>query len=372
MKFAELLPKTNVPTEEEGGLIFCSTEEGVKRVAENRPAGKLLFVTDGSALGAFRTCLPPRALCLVLDSGDCLPLFASSDDVSSVMAAGGKSTLVAARFFAGVRNIPCAVFPASADLDGAYEKFGEVQSMNAPARAPLADATVYCDESLTQDTAGGAYARLLLARLALIEARVLRGFGYAVGNTRAEEQAYGALLALRAHSLTFRDVVLKNALLRQCERDGMAEGEGVMLARLIGRRGEEQAFELLSALYLAFFAKGKPRLTVPDYGARARRAETEYASLRIPTPQEFAKRATRFEEMRAALYEELRAFLRGELHFRNNFYALAGRALSPARSLDELQILPERTAGLAAVIRDFGLMDWEEEAQNAGILRKSV
>lgn len=362
MKFAELLPKTNVPAGEEGELLFCSTEEGVRKIAETRPAGKLLFVTDGSALGAFRTFLPSRALCLVLDSDDCLPLFATSDDVSSVVAAGGRGTLTAARFFAEVRKIPCAVFPASAAMEGAYEKLGEVRTERFLERVPLAGASVFCDEKLVGGSAGQAYMRLLLTRLALVEARAMRGFGLFQGREEAEERAYGALLPLVTKSLVFREVVRINAVLRQCERDGMAEGEGATLARLIGRRGEEQAFGLLSALYLTFFSKGKPRLTVPDYATRAKRAETPYSELSIPTPEEFASRAASFEKMRTPFYREMKAILSGELHYRNNFYALTGRAPTAAKSFEELQILPEKGAGLCSVIRDFGLMEWEERA----------
>ena len=360
MMFAELLPKTNAPAGEEGGLFFCSTEKGVRKIAENRPAGKLLFVTDGSALGAFRTFLPSRALCLVLDSDDCLPLFATSDDVSSVVAAGGRGTLTAARFFAEVRKIPCAVFPACAALDGAYEKSGEVQTERFRKKVPLAEAAVYCDEALAESTAGQAYMRLLLTRLALVEARAMRRFGLSAGREETEERVYGALLPLVTKSLSFREVVEINAVVRKCESEGMSEGEGVALARLIGMKGEEQAFGLLSALYLAFFSKGKPRLTVPDYATRAKRAETPYSALSIHTPEEFAFRAASFEKMRTSFYREIKAILSGELHYRNNFYALTGRAPTTAKSLNELQLLPEKKTGLCSVIRDFGLMEWAE------------
>lgn len=360
MEFAELLPKTTTP-EEEDGVIFCSSEEGVRDAVKIRPAGKLLFVTDGYALRAFRTFLPSRALCLVLDTDDCLPLFASSDDVSMVVAAGEKSTLAAARFFAEIRKIPCAVFPVSAALDGAYEDRGRVTLGANKSLVPFKEATVYCDKELVAPTAGQAYMRLLLSRLALIEAKAMRGLGLEAGCDEARERAYQALLPLKVKTLTLEDVVKKNAFIRVCEREGMAAGEGALLAREIGPHGAEEAYFLLVALYAAFFARGKARLQVPDYAARARAAGAAYAEQRVPTLQEFFRRVTAFERIRTEMSLELNALTEGETHFRRNFYALEGRAPAEARAIRFLKELPERTVGLSAVIRDFGLMEWEEE-----------
>ena len=366
MSFAELLPKTIAP-EEEGELIFCTSEEGVRRATQMRPAGKLLIVTDGSAWRAFCANLPPRALCLVLDSDDCLPLFASSDDVAFVLAAGKKSTLHAARFFATLRKIPCLLFPVSASLDGALDQFGEVRLGETVDRVSLNGATVCCDQALLAPSLGQAYMRLLIARLGLLEAKALRGMGIACGNAAAEERAYQALLSLPYKTLDARDVLKKNAVIRSCEREGALVGEGVCLAQDIGDRGEEQAFSLLLALYSAFFERGKPRLRVPDYAARARAAGAEYCVQRVPTLLEFAHRTAALERIRGELLEELAAISAGETHYRTNFYALIGRAAAPVRSLTPLKRLPERTAGLCSIIRDFGLMEWAED-----IFEKSV
>lgn len=371
MEFAGPLPKTNTPKEEEGGLIFCSTEEGVKNIIKNRLAGRMLFVTDATALGAFRSCLPPRTICLVLDSDECLPLFLSSDDAAFVAAAGKTSTLVAARFFAEVRKIPCTLFPVSMTFDGVFEKFGEVRLHNTVGRVPLKEAEVCCDRDLMRASAGQAYMRLLLSRLALLEAKAMRCFGAEYGCEEAEERAYSALLPLKAKTFDSDTVALKNAEIRRCERNGMKRGEGVCLAERIGREGEEQAFFLLSALYSAFFERGKPCLRVPDYAARAKSANVLYSAQKIPTVQEFVRRVTGFERMKREAYRELNAFLSGQTHFRNNFYALTGRAVCGIRGLSALKCLPEHTSGLSAVIRDFGLMEWEE-GQREDILLKSV
>ena len=360
MSFAELLPKTTTPEEEEG-VLFCSSEEGVRDAVKMRPAGKLLFVTDGSALRAFRTYLPPRALCLVLDIEDCLPLFLTSDDVAMVVAAGSKSTLVAARFFAEIRKIPCAVFPVSAALDGAYEAYDNVLLGSHESRVALKKAAVYCDQELVAPDLGQAYMRLLLSRLALIEAKAMRGLGLDAGCDTAQERAYRALLPLKGKTLTWKEVAATNARIRQCEREGMAAGEGTLLAREIGAHGAEQAYFLLLALYAAFFSKGRARLSVPDYAARARAAGAAYAEQRVPTLQEFFARVSALERIRSELSLELNSLIEGETHFRRNFYALEGRAPGEARAIRFLKELPERAAGLSAVIRDFGLMEWDEE-----------
>lgn len=363
MLFAEPLPKTNPPRGEGGEIVFCTTEEGVKKIVAERPVGKLLFVTDGSALTAFRNCLPPRAFCLVLDSEGCLPLFLSSDDVACVVAAGKESTLVAARFFAEVRKIPCAVFPVSLTFDGVYERSARVNLGKREEYAPLREARAFCDGELARPSAGRAYMRLLLSRLALFEAKALRRFGAEYGNAEAEESAYFSLLPLKATTLDLVAVALKNAEIRRCERAGMNKGEGAILAeRIGGTDGEEQAFLLLSALYSAFFERGRPFLNVPDYAARAKSADVPYATQKIPTAREFARRAGNFERTRGELQRELTAFLNGETHYRNNFLSLAGRIVCKARDLSALKSLPEWTAGLCAVIRDFGLMDWIPDA----------
>ena len=361
MMFADLLPKTTAPEEEEGELVFCSSEEGVREVTKIRPAGKLLFVTDGSAFRAFRSCLPSRALCLVLDSDDCLPLFLSSDDISMIVAAGQKSTLVSARFFAEIRKIPCALFPVSATLDGVYEPYGSVLLGGVMNRVPLKEAKVCCDRALLAPSLGQAYMRLLLARLALIEAQTLQALGMEDGGEAACERAYRALLPLKSKTFSFQEVVLKNAEIRKCEQGGMRVGEGTILAKEIGRNGEEKAFVLLAALYAAFFLKGKPRLRVPDYAARAKAASAAYCAQRVPTLQEFARRTAAFERIRGKIGRELEAFLEGEMHYKKNFYALTGRAIAAVNGASPLKILPEKADGLSSVMRDFGLMEWNEE-----------
>ncbi len=364
MKFAELLPKMKTPGEDSGGLVFCSTEEGVKTCLARHPAGKVLFVSDASALAAFRTALPRRAINVVLDTADSLPLFTASDDVAFIAAAGSATTLRSARFFADVRKIPCAVFPSSAALDGAFEREGEVFIQNRRYRVPLAAGSLFCDLKLCRDSLGTAYMRLLLSRLALIENDALRRFGITHEAPSAEESARLALFSLTKETLSAEEIVFKNAVLRESERAGMRKGEGGELAKLIGGEGEERAYLLLSALYSAFFTYGKPRCTVPDYALRARRAKTTYAEQNIPTPKEYAERAVALEIMRSGMAAELNVLMKAETGFAKNYYRLTGRILPRSIDPEPLNILPEKVQGLTAVIRDFSLMEWSGRRAN--------
>ena len=362
MKFASLLPKTKSPGQERGGLIFCSIEEGIKIFLSQYPAGKVLFVTDESALNAYCAAMPHRIISVVLDTRDCLPLFSVSDEIALVAAAGKPHTLRAARFFANIRKIPCAVFPTSAALDGVFEREGGVYIKDCTFRVPLEGSALFSDLKLLNRSLGAAYMRLLLSRLAFIESGALRRFGIAPKcDTQTEERAFQSLSSLTEGTLSPEDIVLKNAVLRESECAGLWEGEGVVLARSIGREGEVQAYLLISALYSAFFRKGKPRCLVPDYAARAGRAGIPYFEQSIPTPEEYSRRTLAFEIMRDSAIAQLNALHAKEGAFKSNYYRFTGNPFPQRVSLAPLAYLPEKAQGLSAVIRDFGLMEWMRE-----------
>lgn len=339
----------------EGKLRFeCAEQAAVRLVRE--AAGKVLLVTDGDSIGAFgEVSLFPKAISAVFD-GDALPLFSMPDGVSRVLCAGGERALFAARYFAEVRGISCTLFPARASLDGAFEERGEVQIGGERVTAPLKEGEVVCDmELLSPDLAAG-YCRLLLSRLAAAENRALAAFSAAPRGEYPEE-------------IPKEDVpiVEMNALQRRRERVGTPEGEGAALVRLMdGPLPEWRAFVQLSALYAAFFAKGKPRrYFTPDYRARAERAGVEYARLAIPTAEEYVYRAMALERVRAPLMKETGEILKAREEYCRRASALCGRELSlRGGDLSALRILPECGGGLTAVIRDFGLMEWENFPKN--------
>ncbi len=358
MQLAEPLRKKNSSFEEGGGgLFFCSAEEGALEVLRRFPAGKALFVTDKSAISAFRRVDSARAVNLVLDVSDALPLFGMPDETAVVLAAGGETTLQAARYFAAVRRVPAALFPSSSALYGALDKSATVNLGGMSAVVNLSDGDIYCDLGLIKPTVSEGYARLLLSRLALVEARALRLFRMKKESGQ-EERAFHELAGLE--QLSVSEIVRKNAVIADCEREGLYTGEGQVLARLYRTDGEWRAFCVLGALYEAFFAKGKPQRTVPDYKARSLRAGVPYSAQNIPTPQEYAHRAVALEQHRVSLMRELGLISKRFAAYRRTFLGFAERVCGNEKGgLKELKLLPEHSGGLTAAIRDFGLMEWE-------------
>lgn len=366
MRFAEYsVPKTIYESNSEdgrGGPLFCSVQEGVKRTAEKYPLGKLLFVSDEASCGAFAPpSRDPRAISVVIGN-DCLPLFTMPDDVTCVLAAGSSNVMRAARWFAEIRGAGCALFPAEASLDGVYEKTAFLTAGGERMLCPLADGAVFCDKELFAPSLSRAYARLLLSRLALFEARALSVFRR--GDAGEEyERAFSVLRRLK--DLSAEETVRLNRELRLSERAGLPVGEGVPLSRLLKEdcvpQPEWQAYFLLSALYSAFFAKGIPRrYFVPDYRARIREAglpEESYLSVHIPAPKEYAGRAIALERMRGQLCREITALTNENGGFRRALRLLGGEIGEGICGTERLRYLPEHSPeGLTAVIRDFGLL----------------
>ena len=357
------VPKTNAQEGKryggEGGLVFCSVKEGFRDFAARHAAAKLLCVYDSSACGAFsRLQKAPRVLSIVLDSEDALPLFSMPDGVSCLVAAGEKRTLQAARFFAKTQGIPCALFPASLTLDGAYEESGTVRVNGERIFTSLCDGEVFCDLSLCEKSAPQAYARLLLTRLALIEGRALRAFSLSAGNREEEERLYSLLYSPQEE---LREVALLHEKIRLAERAGAYAGEGICLARQLAQDGarmsEKRAYMQLRALYSAFFIKGVPRrFYVPDYRVRAKSAGGAYAAQSIPAVSEYARRALVLERVRAEYAGELVRLKRDEGSFFRMMRKYGGGDCAIGDT-SLLCALPEHTGGLTAIIRDFGLLE---------------
>ncbi len=343
MCLAETLPKRK--DEEHEGIVFCAFGEGVRQ-ALGRSAGKVLLLSDDGSLSPFS--ISPRAISLIFD-GDALPLFAMPDGVSRVIVSGGKETLWAARYFADVRQIPCTILPKTADLCGVFEQNGEVVIGGGHTVSPLAEGETLCDiERLSPSLAEGA-ARLLLTRLAFCEAEALTAFGIPRCGIGAELPQ------------TAEEIVLENARVRRAERTGYG-GEGAVLASLLKEETCPywSAYLLLTALYAAFFEHGKPRrYATPDYRARAERAGVEYASLSIPSREEYAARALVLERIRARFTGEISAHIARREEFHAYVSRWSGTPLPQnGGNRESLSLLSELAGrGLTSVIRDFGLME---------------
>ncbi|HIZ64215.1 MAG TPA: hypothetical protein H9670_06575 [Firmicutes bacterium] len=321
-------------------------------------AGKALLLADSVTFSAL---LPAarlsRAVTVVFD-GDALSLFALPE-VGCVLACGGAQTMRAARYFAGVRRIPCMLFPADSTFDGVYEARAKLDLSDKKTDVALADAQVLCDLSLMKTTFAEGYARLVLSRLALFEAKAAGLIDRRPFGGRAYEETFSLLDAIRGE-LSGEEVALKNARMRILERSGAPVGEGLALAALYDGFPLPAllAERTLSALYFAFFRRGTPRrYCIADYRARAERAGIAYGALDIPDESTYAARALTLERVRGELLAEIT-----RLRSAHAAQLRAVRAFSeceaPVPDLKKLQTLPELAPqGLCALMRDFGLLE---------------
>lgn len=348
MPLAERLPKRNALCggEYESEVVLCNGKEEIFHCVKNA-AGKTLLVSDDENYGLFSEAVcSPRAISVVFEK-DCLSLFCMPDGVSCVLAAGGKNVLHAARFFAEVTRVPCVCFPQNATLCGALEERGEVLIGGKKISAAFKKTKICCDTERLKGTLSRAYARLLLAKLQEIERRALLAFSL---------PAFSALEAAEP-TCSAEELILQNA------RIGELKGEGGALAAVLEEDGERdpewRAYLQLSALYAAFFEKGKPRrYFTPDYKARAKTAGVGEV-WNIPDAEEYARRAILFERIRAPFAKETLA-----LSARREEFESAMSSFSPIPKkgcgLERLKYLPEAfPAGFCTVIRDFGLMEWD-------------
>ena len=352
-----LLPMNPEDGEGEGAPRFCSLQQGAREFAA-RTAGKLLFVGDRKSFSAlaFSPRLP-RAVCVVLDSADALPLFAMPDGVGGVFAAGGADTLRGARAYAALNRLSCVLAPCGATVEGVFGSEGKVRFSGREDSYPLATGQLILDKALLQPTLADGFARLLLARLAVFElrAKAMLGLGQ---EDRIAEDMFPLLTCLEGEP-TDEDILLANVRLAALEAGGEPAGEGHVLAALFG--GEQprlRAFCALFALYSAFFTHGKPRkYTVPDYGQRA-----EYAGTRAgtpPTAEEYARRSMLLERRRGEIVRELNLLGRRRADWLRMSARLSGKYFSSGGEAPVLKTLPEHApSGLSALIRDFGLMEW--------------
>ena len=348
MRLADrLLQKMNDGENGREGLHFMHTDEGARQFFSRNCAGKPFVVADTENYKRLsRFAVNVNALSFVYD-GDALALFSMPDGVGSVFCAGGEEVLRAARYFSSVRRVPCALFPQSGTLFGAFERVGEITLCGQSKSVPLAEGEVYFDcgngFSLSE-----AYAQIYLSALARFEERALADFGIVKRIERPEVKL--AAYPDRA------DLVAYNAKLRREENEGAPVGEGRVLADLY-RKGKNKrpvyrAFTELLALYFAFFKCGIPRkYFVPDYAARAKAVGADYSKLHIPTPQEYALRALSLEKMRSLKLSELKTIL--ESWQKSPFCIKQSASLL---NLKYLKYLPEYGGGLSAIIRDFGLL----------------
>ncbi len=358
MRLAEYpLPKINSA---DGGesVTFIRAEE---ILGDRIPsiAGKVLLAADSRSLSCFAPLGRGMRTLSVVAEGDALPLFSMPDGVGAIFASGSAETLRIARFFAGVRKIPCCLFPVSSTLGGVWERTGEIVLGGSKVGLPLADAEVFYDGDLLKRDLADGYASLLLSRLALFEERALRVL---CGREKSSlhETAYAVLDNVPD---TAEGIVGLNARMRRFERMGLPVGDGAALADMYRAEGDEipcwKAYRSLCALYFAFFKCGKPRrYFVPDYAARAGRAQIPTGTIVPPERCKYAERAFALERARSPLLGEIKRICESRAQELRTVRLLAGKT-PPAGETNLLSRLPEvHEGGLASVIRDFGLMEF--------------
>lgn len=355
------VPKTNpVSCGEDGedGLLLSTLREGMERALADR-SGRTLILSDSTAFSQFVPAARSEHTLCMLWEGDALALFALPE-VQQVLVSGGRDALEAARFFAHVRRIACTVFPQHAALDGAFGSRARVRLGENTLDVPLAQAHVVADLACMTGTLAEGYARLILSRLALFEARALGMICRKKWGGAAYEEAFSIAEPVRGE-LAPEEIVTANARLRQLETAGAPVGEGATLASLCSeqRYPAATAFLTLSALYTAFLERGVPRrYMVPDYAGRAQRAGTKYADLRLPTAAGYATRALGLERARGELLTQMRHIRAAKQAQLAAMRTLDGH-FSASPILEKLKILPEHAPdGLCAVLRDFGLLEW--------------
>ncbi len=339
------VPKKNLPAGECGAEFGTvrSLNEAVAGFCEAR-AGKTLFVADRGSFPFIAFAVRRSDAVSAVIGRDALPLFAMPE-TSGVFAVGGRHVMAAARLYASVRRTPCMLFPTESGLFGAFGQRERAVLGGAPFVCPLAEAEVCFDGSLIGDFQEG-YARLLLGRLALFEQRALWIFGE---REKPAEEPFRVLMDLGGE-MGQEEILRRNALLRRMDFE---EGEGNLLA---GEIGAFAAFETLLKLYLAFFRCGGAMHTVVcNYEARAAAAGVPFSAMRIPSEETFTRRTLVFEARRGELLRELN-LIAGSLEvFRRNYRLLGGK--TAGADVAAAKYLPERSGGLSAIIRDFGLME---------------
>ncbi len=339
-----------------GEPFFLSVREGTELALDRFSMGKILLLCDETGYLLAQTFVQNRRVIAMVWSGqEVLGLFALPESVVCVFGVGGREVMRVARYFAEVRKVACLLFPREASLYGVYELQGQIRVNGAACTYPLASAEVYFDRAYLNGYAT-AYARNLLARLALFEGRALRLL-------RGAEEDYGELAAATYLSWTEdEESILRASMARAWAERRRERGEGVVLSRLItSPESEWHAYRLLLALYAAFVKKGfARRYSLPHYRARAIRAGlgTEgYVSASIPSVEEYSSRALALERTRKVLVAELAPLLQAMKGNVKSFSLLGGR--EGTLELSSVQCLPEfAPMGLSAIVRDFGLLEW--------------
>lgn len=367
----------------QGELFFGNAEEAGDILAKKYPfAGVLLLLSLQTAdkFSFFRKIFPTATVMVLLPRDGAENLFALPDDVSLVLCYGEDYALFAARYFAAVRGLPCAVFAYDASSRALAQGETEVVVGGEAARYPAKPAEyVFADMTLLDKTGLlAAYTDTALLRVSLFELR----FDGIILQTAYDRETYEELSAAAAEctdapfAVAERRKIFSAAFLASlCRAQGFPKSEAETLAENYRRLGAGPlagfyAMDKLSKVYNVFFTCGKYRkYYTPPYHARIRQAAGLYktseealsARQTVPPVEKLALYAQVLESVRADFLSASQELLRRAAWIEDNVGAYREKFPVENRLLNAaLKYLPEGHAayGLTALMRDLGLFDF--------------
>ena len=366
-----------------GEIYFSNYEEGAGVLSRKYPYVKMLLllsINTADKFTLFQQLFPQATVCVLLPQEGVEKLFALPDDLALVLCYGEDYAVQAARYFASVRALPCAVFVRNAQAKPLCMPEVEVciggQKSQSIAKHPE---FLFIDDALwDKDSFLPAYVNVLSARTALFEAKfnelILQTL-YDRDCSQTVESAIAACAQTPFPFLEKRQIFCASLLICLCAQSGFSLGELGILTSTYERLGAGSlagfyAMEKLAKTYQVFFKYGNYRkYYTPPYHARIRQAsglykksEEELDSQQIlPSVETLSLYAQVYETVRAQFLCEAQELLRRLEWLEDNVkeykaaFPMENRLLNAA-----LKYLPEGNPhyGLTSLMRDFGLLDF--------------
>ena len=367
----------------QGEIYFSGAEEAGEVLSRKYPFSKILLllgVTTADKFALMQKLFPSANIVVLLPKDGVESLFALSDDISLAVAYGEDYVVNAARYFAAVRILPCAVF--------AYDACGEAlacervritvggEEGSYPAKLPE---FLFVDETLLDKSSLlTAYVNVLSCKVALFELK----FNGLILQTKYDNESYemvslavSACMVVPFPLLEKRKIFCAALISCLCGAQGFPLGEVKVLQNTYRRLGAGAlsgfyTMEKLSKVYHVFFTHGKYRkYYTPPYHARVRQASSLYKKREeeisqnqiLPAVETLSLYAQVFESVRAQFLCEAQELLRRVEWVEDNIkeyksaYPMENRLLNAA-----LKYLPEgnKNYGVTSLMRDFGLLDF--------------
>ena len=367
----------------QGEIYFFTAEEAGEMLSRTYPYAKsllLLSVDTADKFPLFQQLFPNSSVIVLLPGDGVESLFSLPDDVSFVTCFGEDYVIHAARYFAHVRGVPCAVFAYNAVSQALCTSQVRVCIGGEKTEyfAKFSEFVFVDDQLLHKDSFLQAYVNTLSLRLALFELK----FNALILQAKYDEGHYqtvaGAISACAEtpFSLLDRRLLFCAALvISLCAAEGFPFGELKVLSETYLKLGAGPlsafyAMQKLSKAYQVFFKHGKYRkYYTPPYHARIRQASGLYkkreeeisATQSIPEVESLALYSQVFESVRAQFLFDAQELVRRAQWLEDNIEAYKPRFPVENKVLNAaLKYLPEgnKSYGITSLMRDFGLFDF--------------